>query len=98
MTVTAAVYDSAQAVFRPFDTANDARPDGLSATYEHVQASPHNVWAITDNLGTKLVEVFIFTPDGRRIIADPDYAAATPNYISVNFYAPQAGVAYVRSI
>ena len=96
MTVTAAVYDSAQAVFRPWAEGSD--PPLAGAVFLHTQDVPANIWALNHDLGTKFVEVIIFGASGVRIYAQPDYAGAGANSIAVSFDAPLAGRAYVRSL
>ena len=98
MAVSLVVHDPALTKFRAYYALADPQPDGLSSVYEHIQASPANVWVLNHDLGSKLVEVVIFTAAGVRVYADPDYASASSNSIAVQFSEPLAGRAFVRSL
>ncbi len=82
-----------QGVQGPEGPQGPAGPAGNSATYEHAQSLPEQVWTITHNLN-RYPSVTTVRSDGSNGWADVVYVDA--NTITVTFGGAQAGRAFLN--
>lgn len=62
---------------------------------KYTPPEPLAVWHITHSLDTRRPKVLILDEEEQEIIAFIDWKNATANAISIYFYAPRVGTAYV---